>query len=189
MHGRVHGREFAFGQAGPDVGERGAEPAFRFQTLGDGEDDALVAVFAENRPCVDVVVQIPVVEGDEQRTRRQRCAVPQEGFRFVEADPAPAVLGHAPALRLEVLRADRGGSGKPADVMVHEYGKAVCAHESVLWFSTGPPSASGLAVLRPPANGDSVRPDVLKKAGEGESVFFSPVFHKKGGPSETGRPY
>ena len=68
--------------------------------------------FPQDGPCVDVIVQVPVVKGDQQGTRRQRRALQQKGLRFIKADPAPAVFGHASALVFKMFRADGDSPGK-----------------------------------------------------------------------------
>lgn len=93
VHGRIHGREAGRRQPLPDVGKGRAAFFFSLHPFGDGKDDAFVPVFPQDGPCVDVIVQVPVVKGDQQGTRRQRCALQQKALRFIKADPAPAVFG------------------------------------------------------------------------------------------------
>ena len=131
-HGRIHRGEAGRGQTVPDVGKGRTAFFFSLHPVGDGKDDAFVPVFPQDGPCVDVVVQIPVVKGDQQGARRQGRAFQQKGLRLIKADPAPAVFGHAPALVFKMFRADGDGPRKTADVMVHEYRKAVCAHGASL---------------------------------------------------------
>ena len=132
VHGRIHGRETGRRQPLPDFGKGRAAFFFGLHPFGDGKDDAFVPVFPQDGPCVDVIVQVPVVKGDQQGARRQRCALQQKGLRFIKADPAPAVFGHASALVFKMFRADGDSPRKSADVMVHEYRKAVCAHGASL---------------------------------------------------------
>ena len=106
------------------------------------------------------------VKGDQQGTRRQRCALQQKVLRFIKADPAPAVFGHASALVFKMFRADGDGPRKAADVMVHEYRKAVCAHGASLNCLEGI-RGNGLV-----CGGDGALPVVLpRRRGMGKTPY------------------
>ena len=65
VHGRIHGREAGRRQPLPDFGKGRAAFFFGLHPFGDGKDDAFVPVFPQDGPCVDVIVQVPVVKGDQ----------------------------------------------------------------------------------------------------------------------------
>ncbi len=120
-HRRIHRREIRRGNpAAPHIFQRGAHGAVRAEPARHREDDALVPVFLQNRPGVDVIVQKAVVKGDERRSCGQGRAFKKKRFRFIQPDAAPARFGHAPAVRLESLRRHGYGSPVAGNVVVHK---------------------------------------------------------------------
>lgn len=85
---------------------------FSLHPFGDGKDDAFVPVFPQDGPCVDVIVQVPVVKGDQQDRGGSGAPFSESPPASSRPCPAPAVFGHASALVFKMFRADGDGPRK-----------------------------------------------------------------------------